>query len=78
MGDYNKFNIVFYINGVEFVDCRAYLKVGNWLYRRIGADKFNNVEHNLTPEMVEAVVLQERLDYNLLMTEEEMISSYSI
>lgn len=73
MGGYSKFNIVFYINGVEFVDCRAYLKLGTWLYRRIGADEYNNVEYNLTPESVEGWVLYEQLDYNLLMTEAEML-----
>ena len=72
MGGYNKFNVVFNINGVEFVDCRAYLKVGNWLYRRIGADEYNNCDI-LSSDSVEGICLAEQIDYNTLLTEEEML-----
>ena len=71
MGGYNKFNVVFCINGVEFVDCRAFLKLGNWMYKRIGADDFNNCDI-LSADSVEAKCLSEQIDYNTLLTEDEM------
>ncbi len=71
MGGYNKFNVMFYINGVEFVDCRAYLKLGTWLYRRIGADEYNNCEV-LSSDAVEAICLVQGVEYLDLMTEEEI------
>jgi hypothetical protein len=72
MGGYNKFNVTFTINGVEFVDCRAFLKVGFLDYRRIGADEHNNVEHLLSSDMVEGHCLANGIAYGSLLTEEEM------
>ena len=72
MGGYNKFNVVFYINGVEFIDCRAFYKVADCVYRRIGADEYNNVETLLDASSVEGYALREGIEYDDLITEEEM------
>lgn len=75
MGGYNRFNVVFCINGVEFVDCRAFLKVGNWMYKRIGSDDFNNCDI-LSSDSVEGICLAEQIDFNTLLTEEEMNNDF--
>lgn len=76
MGGYNKFNVTFSINGVEFVDCRAFLKVGFLDYRRIGADEHNNVDGLLTADAVEAHVLANQINFENLMTEEQMNNDF--
>lgn len=75
MGGYNKFNVVFNINGVEFVDCRAYLKVANWTYKRVGADDFNNCDI-LSADAVEAICLVQGIEYQDLITEDEMNNDF--
>lgn len=72
MGGYNRFNVVFNINGVEFVDCRAYLKVANWTYKRVGSDDSNTVDQCLSADAVEAICLVQGIEYLDLMTEEEI------
>lgn len=76
MGGYNKFNVTFTINGVEFVDCRAFLKVGFLDYRRIGADEHNCVDGLLTADAVEAHVLANQINFENLMTEEQMNNDF--
>ena len=76
MGGYDKFNVTFTINGVEFVDCRAFLKVGFLDYRRIGADEYNNVESPLSASMVEGHALANQINFENLMTEEQMNNDF--
>jgi hypothetical protein len=73
MNVYDKFNKVFNINGVEFVDCRAYLKLDIWLYTRIGSDELSNtVDHCLTSDEVDSICFAQGIDYASLMTEDEI------
>lgn len=76
MGGYNKFNVIFCINGVELVDCRAFLKVGLFDYRRIGADEHNNVDGLLTADAVECHALANQINFENLMTEEQMNNEF--
>lgn len=66
-----KFDVVFCINGVEFVDCRAFLRLGDYLYRRIGADEHNNCDI-LSSGTVEYICITEQINFNTLLTENEM------
>ena len=72
MNDFNVFNVVFYINGVENVDCRAFYKALNGQWRRLGADEYNNVEFCLNCDEVEALARDEGFNLNDLYREDEL------
>lgn len=76
MNDYNKFNVAFNINGVIFIDCRAFIKTGNVLYHRVGADEYNNCDI-LSSTDVENTCNTKNINYNDLITESQMNSDFT-
>lgn len=71
MGLYTKFNINLIINGVEYVDCRAFFLKENGQWQRVGADEFNNCGC-LTESEVETIALSLNIHFSRLKTEEEI------
>lgn len=76
MNDYTKFNVAFNINGVNFIDCRAFIKIGDCLYHRVGADEYNNCDI-LSSTYVEQFCNTENINYNDLITESQMNSDFT-
>lgn len=76
MNDYNKFNVVLNINGVIFIDCRAFIKTGNVSYCRVGADEYNNCDI-LSSTDVENTCNTKNINYNDLITESQMNSDFT-